>query len=444
MSRRRRLVIIGLVLSTAVAACSNATSKSKPATGPATTSAAGAVTTAPGPTIPGDTDGITPTQVQVGALVTASGPLGGAYGDLVKGVKAYFDYVNGKGGINGRQLVVTQNLDDGTNPTRNTSQARALVEDDHVFAVFASSPLFPAGTYLAQKGVPTFGTNFNVEWNSGPSMFGHNGSFNDVHHPGPFLSWLAQKNGATAAALVAYTVAQSADCATGQAETFKRFGVSVPVLDNSLPFGASDATADIQKMKDNHVGFVATCMDPTGNVLISRGLQKAGLTNVHMYWPNGYAADTLKNYAASMEGVYFGLSEVPLEDRDKSPEMQLFFTQMAKVNPGAEIGEEALYGWVVADLFARGLTMAGPNPTRSAVVDKLNTITHWTGDGLIAAVDWTKQHTGTGPADCTAVVQVQKGKFVPVFDTPDSPFVCFAPGATSTNTIPGQPYTDRG
>ncbi|GAC1311579.1 MAG: ABC transporter substrate-binding protein [Acidimicrobiales bacterium] len=442
--RRRRLLTAGLALCT-VAACSNATTKAPSTSAPVTTSpVAGSGGTAPGPTVPGDSDGITPTQVQVGALVTASGPLGGAYGDLVKGVKAYFDVVNGKGGINGRQLVLTQNLDDGTNPTRNTSQARALVEDDHVFAVFASSPLFPAGTYLAQKGVPTFGTNFNVEWSSGPSMFGHNGSFNDVHHPGPFLSWLAQKNGATAAALVAYTVAESADCATGQAEAFKRFGVSVPVLDNSLPFGASDATADIQKMKDNHVGFVATCMDPTGNVLIARGLQKAGLTDVHMYWPNGYSSETLKNYAASMEGVYFGLSEVPLEDRAKSPEMQLFFTQMAKVNPGAEVGEEALYGWVVADLFARGLTMAGPNPTRSSVVAKLNTITHWTGEGLIATVDWTKQHSGTGPSDCTAVVQVQKGKFVPVFDTPDSPFVCFAPNSTTTRTVPGQPYTDRG
>lgn len=432
---------ISLALAT-LGACSNATTKSRSTVAPPTT--AGSATTTPGPAVPGDADGITATQVQVGALVTASGPLGGAYADLVKGVKAYFDLVNGKGGINGRQLVITQNLDDGTNPTRNTSQARALVEDDHVFAVFASSPLFPAGTYLSQKGVPTFGTNFNEEWNSGPSMFGHNGSFNDVHHPGPFLSWLAQKNGATAAALVAYTVAQSADCATGQADAFKRFGVSVPVLDNSLPFGASDATADIQKMKDNHVGFVATCMDPTGNVLIARGLQKAGLTNVHMYWPNGYSADTLKNYAASMEGVYFGLSEVPLEDRDKSPQMQLFFSQMAKVNPGAEIGEEALYGWVVADLFARGLTMAGPNPTRSSVIAKLNTITHWTGEGLIASVDWTKQHTATGSSDCTAVVQVQKGKFVPVFDTPDSPFVCFAPKSTTTQTVPGQRYTDRG
>jgi len=455
--RRQARALTGgaAVLALLVGACGNASSKGSTTQAPPTSAgaptnasapASAAPTTAPGPTVPGDTDGITPTQVSVGALVTATGPIGGAYAQIVQGVKAYFDLVNTKGGINGRHLVVSNVIDDQTNPSRNSSQARALVEDDHVFAVFASSPLFPAGTYLAQKGIPTFGTNFNAEWHSGPSLFGHNGSFNNVTMPGPYLSFLAKKTGATAAALVAYTVAQSADCATGQAGAFKRFGISVPVLDNSLPFGASNATGDIQKMKDNHVGFVATCMDPTGNVLIARELQKAGLANVKMYWPNGYSPETLKSYASSMEGVYFGVPEVPLEDRAKSPEMDLFFTQMAKVNPTQQVGEYALYGWVVADLFAKGLTMAGPSPTRSSVVSNLNTLTHWTANGLIPGVDWTKQHTGISHTnlDCTATVQVQHGRFVPVFDSPDSPFVCFAPDSTTTDTVPGQKYTDVG
>jgi len=398
---------------------------------------------APPSTGPGDTDGITPTQIKVGALVTASGPLGGSYARLVDGVKAYFDLVNSQGGVNGRQLVLSNVLDDGI--SRNAAQGRALVDDDHVFAVFASGPIFPAGTYFAQKGVPTFGTNYNAEWSSGPSLFGHNGSFNDTAHPGPVVSWLAKKAGANAAGLVAYTVAQSADCATGQAATMKSFGVPVPVLDNSLPFGTSDATADIQKMKDSHVNFVATCLDITGNVLIARGLQKAGLTNVKMYWPNGYDETNLKSYASAMEGVYFGIGEVPLQDRDKSPTLQLFFAQMAKVNPGAPIGEEALYGWVGADLFVTGLRMAGATVTRSNVVAQLNSLTNWTGHGVIPSVDWTKQHALAVTKSCAAIVQVQHGQFVPVYDTPDSPFVCFKPGATTTDDmIPGQSYTDLG
>ena len=224
--RRQARALTGgaVVLALLVGACGNASSKGSTTKAPPTSAGAptnasapstasapisAAPTTAPGPTVPGDTDGITPTQVSVGALVTATGPIGGAYAQIVQGVKAYFDLVNTKGGINGRHLVVSNVIDDQTNPSRNSSQARALVEDDHVFAVFASSPLFPAGTYLAQKGIPTFGTNFNAEWHSGPSLFGNNGSFNNVTMPGPYLSFLAKKTGATAAALVAYTVAQS-------------------------------------------------------------------------------------------------------------------------------------------------------------------------------------------------------------------------------------------
>jgi ABC-type branched-subunit amino acid transport system substrate-binding protein len=434
---RTRMAALVVIAALVVAACGN--SKSTTAGGTSGGGGGG------GGSATGDTDGITAKQINVGALVAETGPLGDTYAGLVQGVKAYFDLVNSKGGVNGRQLVVTKVRDDATNPARSTAQAQALVEEDHVFAVFASSPIFPAGKYLGQKNVPTFGTNFNEEWSSGPSLFGHNGSHNDYTHQGPFLSWLAKKVGATTAAVIAYTVASSADCATGAADAYNRFGVKVGLEDNSLPFGASDVTGDIQRIKDAHVGFVSTCMDPSGNTLVYTGLQKAGLTNVKMYWPNGYDTNTLKNYASQMEGVYFGLGEVPFESSQYSPEMQLYMSQMAKVNPGAAVGEESLYGWVVAELFVKGLQMAGSNPTRSKVVEKLNTITHWTGNGLIPAVDWTKQHTGNGSTDCTAVVQVQHGKFVPQFGTPDSPFVCFtAPNATTTDTVPPQKFSDVG
>jgi hypothetical protein len=240
-------------------------------------------------------------------------------------------------------------------------------------------------------------------------------------------------------------VSSSADCAVGQANGYHKFGVKLGLEDNSLPFGASDVTGDVQRMKDAHVGFVSTCMDPTGNTLVYTGLQKANLTNTKMYWPNGYDSKTLRDYASQMEGVYFGLQEVPFQSAAKSPEMQLYVSQMAKVNPSDAPGEESLYGWVVADLFARGLKMAGANPTRSALVSQLNTITHWTGEGLIPAVDWTKQHNADGPTDCTAVVQVQHGQFVPVFDSADSPFVCFhAPNSPTLDTIPPQKYSDVG
>lgn len=420
-----RVLSLGLVLAVLATACGKATTGSK----------AG----------PGQTDGVTPTEIRVGALIAETGPLGSVYDGLTQGVRAYFDMVNAQGGVNGRLLRLAKTRDDATSTTRSTSQARALVEQDHVFAVFASSPVFGGGNYLAANSIPTFGTNFNDEWKLGPSLFGHNGSFNDPSNPGPFLSWLAGKAGAKVGATIAYTVASSADCSNNFVAGFKKFGLRVGLQDSSLPFGATDVSADIQRMKENHVSFVATCMDATGNTLVYKALKEANLNSVSMYWPNGYDQTTLKNYADLMEGVYFGLLEVPLEDASHSPEMQTFLAQMAKSFPTATAGEEALFGWVVADLFTTGLRKIGHDVTRKRLVDALNTVTHWTGHGLIPAVDWTRQHSGDGLTDCTAVVQVQHGKFVPVFGTSASPFVCFrAPHAATTDTIPPQPYSDTG
>ena len=38
------------------------------------------------------------------------------------------------------------------------------------------------------------------------------------------------------------------------------------------------------------------------------------------------------------------------------------------------------------------------------------------------SVNWTIQHTAINPTDCDAYIQVQNGKFTPIFK---KPFVCY-------------------
>ncbi len=53
------------------------------------------------------------------------------------GAKAYFDYVNAKGGVNGRKIEYRY-YDDAYNPAQTVQLTRRLVEQDKVFAVFNS------------------------------------------------------------------------------------------------------------------------------------------------------------------------------------------------------------------------------------------------------------------------------------------------------------------
>ena len=60
-----------------------------------------------------------------------------AFGTVGPGAKAYFDYVNAKGGVNGRTIEYRY-YDDAYNPGQTVQLTRRLVEQDKVFAVFNS------------------------------------------------------------------------------------------------------------------------------------------------------------------------------------------------------------------------------------------------------------------------------------------------------------------
>ena len=80
--------------------------------------------------------GVTATTVLVGGTVPLTGEAA-AFGSVGPGAKAYFDYVNAKGGVNGR-TVEYRYYDDAYNPAQTVLLTRRLVEADKVFAVFNS------------------------------------------------------------------------------------------------------------------------------------------------------------------------------------------------------------------------------------------------------------------------------------------------------------------
>jgi branched-chain amino acid transport system substrate-binding protein len=80
--------------------------------------------------------GVTPTTVLLGGTVPLTGEAA-AFGAVGPGAKAYFDWVNGRGGVNGRKISYTY-YDDAYNPAQTVQATRRLVEQDRVFAVFNS------------------------------------------------------------------------------------------------------------------------------------------------------------------------------------------------------------------------------------------------------------------------------------------------------------------
>jgi branched-chain amino acid transport system substrate-binding protein len=78
--------------------------------------------------------GVTDKTIKLGGSYPFSGPAS-AYGTIGRSAKAYFDYVNSKGGVNGRKIEFTT-VDDGYDPARAVSNAKRLITQDKVFALF--------------------------------------------------------------------------------------------------------------------------------------------------------------------------------------------------------------------------------------------------------------------------------------------------------------------
>lgn len=103
----------------------------------------------------GGDPGVTPTTIVLGGTVPLSGEAA-AFGSVGPGAKAYFAYVNAKGGVNGRKIDY-RFLDDGYDPARTVQLTRQLVEQDRVFAIFNSvgtNNNLAIRPYLSAQGIP--------------------------------------------------------------------------------------------------------------------------------------------------------------------------------------------------------------------------------------------------------------------------------------------------
>ena len=83
-----------------------------------------------------DAPGVTATEIKIGATFPFSGPASSS-GNNGRGLMAYVQSINDRGGINGRKINLIA-LDDAFSPPKAVEQTRRLVESDEVAFIFGS------------------------------------------------------------------------------------------------------------------------------------------------------------------------------------------------------------------------------------------------------------------------------------------------------------------
>jgi branched-chain amino acid transport system substrate-binding protein len=99
--------------------------------------------------------GVSASTITIGGTFPLTGPAS-LYKTIPAAEKAYFDYVNDHGGVNGRKIDFHV-LDDSYSPSKTVPLTQQLVEQDKVFAVFGSlgtAPNLSTWSYLNDRKVP--------------------------------------------------------------------------------------------------------------------------------------------------------------------------------------------------------------------------------------------------------------------------------------------------
>ncbi len=426
-------------LAVLLAACSSNSSSST-----TTTTSAGSPTTAATTTSSGGGVSVAAGQpVVVGSIATLTGAIASNFNGTPAGMQAYFDYIDAKGGVDGHKFLLKYNEDDGSDPTTFTQLSHTLIEQDHVFAVLASSFFFTPNFFVSTD-TPTFGYNVSGNWAGPANLFAAGGSTQNYNAGGPAVAYAIKHTDSTGwrSSATERPSPPRTTPATPTPRTCPR-PASTSSTPTSTPVWAAATPRPSSACRRTDVDFVVSCMQASDSITMAREMQQYGFTKVHQLWFDGYDYSLLKQYNSIMQGVYLNANgSVPFSAVNtypgKYPGEATYQSIMKKYEPSFEYSQEALQGWQSAALLVAGVKAAGSDVTQANVIADINKVTDDTGGGVADVTNWTTGHNESMTVYplCSAFVQVKGNTFVPALNPAPGVFDCFGPGKPVSGGVP--------
>ena len=363
-TRQVRLVAGGALLALALAACSSGGGSNSPS---------GAK---------GDSTGVTSTTITIGSTQPLTGIAAPGYSEIAPAAKAYFDFVNAAGGINGRKIVYKY-VDDGYNPTQTVAQTQKLILQDKVFAIFNA-----LGTPTHEKVVDFLNSN------KVPDMFVASGCLcwdNVSQHPetfgwqvdytveGKILGDYLKKN--FAGKKIAYFYQNDDFGQDGIKGLDMELPASSVVTKQSYQSGNINLSSQVGKLAASKADVVVSFSVPAYTALLRLNMLKAGynpklvVSNVGSdpLTLSGLLEAFAKKGGATVQGnlLIQGITTDAYVASPADPSnswIQLFKKVHDQYAPQLPLDGNVLYGMAVAYTFVEALVKAGKNLTREALV----------------------------------------------------------------------------
>ena len=287
--------------------------------------------------------GVTSNSITVGTISTQTGTLASNFSSLIYGERAYYDYINAQGGVNGRKIDYKYALDDGGNPTTFNQLANTLINQDHVFAVTGVGTAFFSPNLFVESGIPTYGYNVTGNW-AGPANLFRRWWLGAVL-PGRRRrrsSYVARKTQKSPSiAFVAYGVAASAASCQAEQTDLTAAGYKVSYSDLKVNYPGSTVATDVQRMKQAGVQHGRQLHGRPGQRHDGPGHQAVRVDDMTQLWFNGNDQSTLDTNQSLMQGVYFDIGHVPFTaSTTLYPGLKLYLAEMKKYEPKLRHGRD--------------------------------------------------------------------------------------------------------
>ena len=344
--------------------------------------------------------GVTSNKIVIGTTTPLTGPAAPGYKDIPVAAKAYFDYVNANGGINGRKVDLKV-FDDQYNPALAKKGTSQLILRDKIFAMYGAlgTPTHSAVVQdLNRRGIPdifvnTGGASFDnakkypMTFPYFPSyvveskvmgyymakdpalksktkcLFYQDGEFGDNAKAG------FKAAGTKFATTTSYYSGQQVAPFSAQISKLKSAGCELVVF-----FGVTSATAQLLGTAAKS-GFAPTWM------ITSVGSDPSVLKGTL-----GAAAGPL------LKGIYTPSFLVPAQDSKNAYVSQM---QVIAKRAGLEWNFYTYYGINTAYVLAQALKAAGKNLTRKGLVKALETnARNFRSAAVVPMVINSKSHQG--------------------------------------------------
>jgi branched-chain amino acid transport system substrate-binding protein len=320
--------------------------------------------------------GITKTSIKLGGSYPFSGPAS-AYGTIGGGAKAYFKFLNAKGGVNGRKIDFIA-LDDGYEPPKALQNARRLVQQDKVFAMFntlGTPNNLAIWDFLNQQKVPqlyvaTGASAFGADIKKHPYTIGWQPNY--VTEAKVYANYLKQTKPNAKVAVLYQNDGFGKDLLGGFQTGIAGSGVKVVKKET---YNATDPTVAPQVSQLARSG-ADTFLSITTPKFAAQGIAtvaKSGWKPLQIL--NNVGADKnlvlkpvgLANAKGAISTAYFKDPQDPQWANDAA--VKEYRSALKKYSPKSDPDDAFnMYGWTVATTMAKALE-AMKQPTRAALMD---------------------------------------------------------------------------